>query len=396
MPSPRTYLLLAATLALAAAACSGPGASPPPAGTSPSPVGTSPAPATVSPSPLGTSPSPTGAAPPPSTGGPPARSLVLMTHDSFAVSDTVLAEFEELTGVRVEILRAGDAGVMVNQAILTREAPLADVIYGVDNAFLSRALDADILEPHRPPLLSTVPPELQLDPQGRATPIDYGDVCINYDRAAFAAAGSPPAPVRLEDLAQPEYRGMLVVENPASSSPGLAFLLATVGHFGDEGDYTWRDYWTDLRANDVLVTSGWEEAYNGSFSGGAGEGDRPIVVSYATSPAAEVFYADPQPERPPTASLIEGCFRQIEFAGVLAGTAHPTEAQALIDFMLGPTFQADMPLNMFVFPANSQVGLPEVFVEHAAVVPEPITVDQETLGAERDGWIEEWTDVVLR
>ena len=369
MPAPRTRGLVAATLALVMAACSMPDASPSPVGASPVPL--------------------------PTASPAPSSSIVLMTHDSFAVSDNVLAEFEELSGVRVEILRAGDAGVMVNQAILTRDAPLADAIYGVDNAFLSRALDAGIFRPHRPPLLSTVSPALRLDPEGRVTPIDYGDVCINYDRAAFAAGG-PPAPVRLEDLAQPAYRGMLVVENPATSSPGLAFLLATVGYFGEEGDYTWRDYWADLRANDVLVTGGWEEAYNGAFSGGAGQGDRPMVVSYATSPAAEVFFADPQPEEPPTASLTEGCFRQIEFAGVLAGTAHPTEAEALIDFMLSPAFQADMPLNMFVFPANSQVGLPEVFVQHAAVVPDPITVDQAMLAAQRERWIEDWTDVVLR
>jgi thiamine transport system substrate-binding protein len=381
MPGPRRAHLAVAALWLMVASCSTPAASPLPA---------------ASPSPAGASPSPAATVPSPPASPAAGSSIVLMTHDSFAISDAVLAEFEQQSGVRVEILRAGDAGVMVNQAILTRDAPLADVMYGVDNAFLSRALDAGIFEPHRPPLLATVPPQLQLDPLGRVTPIDYGDVCVNYDRAAFDSAGAPAAPVRLEDLAEPAYRGMLVVENPATSSPGLAFLLATVGHFGDEGDYTWRDYWADLRANEVLVTSGWEEAYNGSFSGGAGQGDRPIVVSYATSPAAEVLFADPPTDQPPTASLTEGCFRQIEFAGVLAGTAHPTEAQALIDFMLGPTFQADMPLNMFVFPANSQVGLPQVFVEHAAVVPDPIAVDQETLGEQREGWIEDWTDVVLR
>ena len=339
-------------------------------------------------------PSVTGSTPT-SDGTAASSPVVLMTHDSFAVSDAVLEAFEDRSGIRVEILRAGDAGAMVNQAILTADAPLADVLYGVDNAFLSRALDAGIFREHRPPLLSAVPPDLRLDPTGFATPIDYADVCLNYDRAAFAD-GDPPAPATLEDLAEPAYRGMLVVENPATSSPGLAFLLATVGHFGDDGDYTWRDYWAALRDNDVLVTSGWEEAYNGSFSGGAGEGDRPVVVSYATSPAAEVFFTDPQPAKAPTASLKDGCFRQIEFAGVLAGTKRLTEAEALVDFLLSPEFQVDMPLNMFVFPANAEVDLPEVFVRHAQLVPEPVTVPQETIGEERDAWIEEWTDVVLR
>ncbi len=317
-----------------------------------------------------------------------------MTHDSFAVSDDVLAEFEGEHGARVRVLRAGDAGSMVNQAILAREAPLADVLYGVDNAFLSRALEADIFTPYAPSLVETVPHELVLDPDFRATPIDYGDVCLNYDRSAFT---SLPPPSTLDDLADPAYRGMLVVQNPATSSPGLAFLLATVARFGEEGDYTWRDYWTDLRANDVLVSAGWEDAYYGSFSGGSGEGERPIVVSYATSPVAEVVFADPVPSEAPTGVLEDGCFRQVEFAGVLRGRPGAQRlAQALVDFMLDVRFQEDVPLNMFVFPANGQADVPPEFAEHAAAIDEPLTMDPAVIDAGRERWIEEWTDVVLR
>ena len=326
------------------------------------------------------------------TPSPPAR-LRLMTHDSFGISDEVLAEFERQHGVPVEILRAGDGGAMVNQAILTREAPLAHVLFGVDNTFLSRALEAGIFTPYRSPSLESVPPELVLDGEHRVTPIDYGDVCLNIDREAFA---DTPAPVRLEDLTEPAYRGMLVVQNPATSTPGLAFLLATVARFGEDGDYTWRDYWAELRENDVLVTAGWEEAYNGAFSGGAGEGDRPIVVSYATSPAAEVYFADPRPDQSPTVALMDGCFRQVEFAGILAGSGAGALGEAFIDFMLSRPFQEDIPLKMFVFPANRQAELPEVFVEHGQAAPEPISLLPDQIGAERERWIEEWTDVVLR
>jgi thiamine transport system substrate-binding protein len=333
-------------------------------------------------------------APAPSPSPEPPTSLRLMTHDSFAVPDEVLAEFHAEHGVRVEILRAGDAGAMVNQAILTRDAPLAHVLFGVDNTFLSRALDAEIFEAYSSPLLEHVPPELNLDEAGRVTPIDYGDVCLNIDRDAFD--GDLPPPVGLEDLVRPAYRGMLVVQNPATSSPGLAFLLATVARFGDEGDYTWRDYWRELRDNDVLVTAGWEDAYYGAFSGGAGEGDRPIVVSYATSPAAEVYFADPPPAESPTLAIIDGCFRQVEFAGILAGAGGGEPARQLIDFMLSRSFQESIPLNMFVFPANAQAELPDVFVEHGQAAPEPITLDPFEIGEARERWIEEWTDVVLR
>jgi thiamine transport system substrate-binding protein len=328
--------------------------------------------------------------------GPAAPSrITLLTHDSFAISDEVKAEFEQRAGVTLEILRAGDAGAMVNQAILTRDAPVADVLFGVDNTFLSRALDANIFLPYQSSALADVPASLQLDPQGRVTPIDYGDVCINYDRSAFGSGAQPAPPATLADLADPRYRGMLVVENPATSSPGLAFLLATIVRFPDSGPYTWRDFWRDLRANDVTVSAGWEDAYYSDFSGGSGAGDRSLVVSYASSPAAEVFYADPQPAEAPTASMTDSCFRQIEFAGVLVGTKGESAARQLIDFMLSTDFQQDVPLQMFVYPASEQAALPDVFVDNARPISNPIELDPATIGANRDRWINEWTDVVL-
>lgn len=332
-----------------------------------------------------------GPSPAPTTSSTPTATteLVLLTHDSFAVSDEVLAVFTAQTGATVKVLQAGDAGAMVNQAILTKDNPIADVLYGVDNTFLSRALDAGIFEPYRAAGLETVPAALQLDARQRVTPIDYGDVCLNYDRAAYGPGTTPPA--TLEDLVKPAYHGQLVVEDPASSSPGLAFMLATIAHFGEQGDYTWRDYWRELRDNDLLVTSGWVEAYDGSFSGGSGEGDRPIVVSYATSPAAEVFFADPQPSEAPTAVVTDGCFRQVEFAGVLVGTKRPELARRLVDFLLGEEFQADIPLNMFVFPAVPTTPLPDVFVDHAAQVAEPLTIAPDQIAANRERWINEWS-----
>jgi len=319
--------------------------------------------------------------------------LVLITHDSFAVTEAVLEEFEAAHAVDVQILKTGDAGSMVNQAILTRDSPLADVLFGVDNTFLSRALEAGIFDAYGPAALSQVDSALTAGTQGLVTPIDYGDVCINVDKEAFS--DDVPAPTDLIDLVDPAYGGMLVVENPATSSPGLAFLLATIGRFGEDEEFTWQEFWSGLRQNEMLVVDDWDSAYLTSFSGGASTGDRPIVVSYATSPVAEVVYADPPVDEAPTAVMTDGCFRQVEYAAVLHGTKRPELARAFVDFMLSPDFQSDIPLSMFVFPASSTATIPQVFTDNAAAVPSPIGLNPADIAANRERWVTEWTDVVL-
>jgi thiamine transport system substrate-binding protein len=261
-------------------------------------------------------------------------------------------------------------------------------MYGVDNTFLQRALDAELFEAYESPALVNVPMSLQLDPGHRVTPIDFGDVCANYWIDRFG--DDLPVPATLADLADPAYRGLLVVENPETSSPGLAFLLATIAEFGDG----WEDYWRSLRDNDVVVTAGWEDAYYGEFVSGGG--DRPIVISYASSPPAEVIYADPPVDTSPTGVIIDTCFRQVEFAGILAGTTHRAAAEALVDFLLSDTFQEDVPLNMFVFPASTTAGLPPAFVDHVVLPEDPHTLAPADIGANRNAWTERWTEIVLR
>ena len=315
-----------------------------------------------------------------------ATTLTVVTHDSFAYSEDVMAQFEAETGITVQVLRSGDAGTMVNQSILSKDNPLGDVMYGVDNTFLSRALDNDLFIPYELPLLASIPDEFKLDPENRATPIDYGDVCLNYDVAYFKD-NKIDLPASLEDLAKPEYKGLLIVENPATSSPGLAFLLATIAHFGETGDYTYLDYWADLVKNDVYVSDGWSDAYYGQFS--AQDGTRPLVVSYASSPPVEVYYAEEPPKTAPTGSIVadDSCFRQIEFAGILKGTQHEEAAQKFIDFLLSTTFQEDMPLQMFVFPVNPDAKLPDLFTEYAAIPEHPVTMDIATIDTNREQWI---------
>jgi thiamine transport system substrate-binding protein len=318
--------------------------------------------------------------------------ITLMSHDSFNASEDVIAAFEAANNVTIEFLRSGDTGAALNQAILSKENPLADVFFGIDNTFFSRAIESGILEPYDSPLLADIRDDLKLDPENRLLPVDYGDVCLNYDVAWFAEQGLAP-PANLEDLTKPEYAGLTVVENPATSSPGLAFLMATVAHFGDPG---YLDFWQQMVEQDVAVTSGWEDAYYGQFS--RYDGERPIVVSYASSPPAEVFFAEALLEEAPTASVIgdESCFRQIEFVGILAGTEKRALAEKLIDFLLGQEFQEDIPLTMFVFPANQNAELPEVFVKHTELPANPVTLSPDDIATRREEWLKAWTGVVLR
>jgi thiamine transport system substrate-binding protein len=322
---------------------------------------------------------------------PTQTTITLVTHDSFDVDEDVLAAFTDATGISVDLAPAGDAGATVNQAILTKDDPLGDVLFGIDNTFLSRALDEDLFLPYQSPDLEAVDPQFVLDDQHRVTPIDFGDVCLNYDVAWFDEAGLA-LPGSLEDLTADEYAGLLTVMNPATSSPGLAFLLATVEEFGEDG---YLDFWAALRANDVLVTDGWSEAYYDEFSA-TGTGDRPLVVSYASSPPAEVYFADPQPEEAPTGVIEASCFRQVEFAGILAGTEHEEAAQQLIDFLLSREFQEQLPLTMFVFPVRTDAELPEVFEAHAVVPDDAYQLEPDAIGEGRDEWIDGWTRTVIR
>ena len=322
------------------------------------------------------------------------RSLRVMTHDSFAISEDVLAAFETENNVKVQFLKSGDVGTALNKAILSKDNPLADVFYGVDNTFLSRALDEGIFEAYNSPLLAGIPEAFKLDAENRALPVDYGDVCLNYDKAYFSKKNLQP-PATLDDLLKPEYKSLLVVENPATSSPGLAFLLTTIGSFGDPG---YLDYWKQLVQNDVLVVDGWETAYNTEFSGAAGKGARPIVVSYNSSPAFEVIYAQPPVEQPSTAAIVgpETCFRQIEFVGILKGNKSRELAEKWVDFMLSRAFQEDMPLQMFVFPVNPQAQLGEAFTKFLQAPQETAFVSPQDIATKRETWLKAWTEAVLR
>ena len=320
-----------------------------------------------------------------------AVTLRLLTHESFTPTETIFDDFTLQTGIRVELVRSSDAGTLVTKAVLASGNPEGDVLWGVDNTLLSRAVDADVFVPyitvHRDDLDAVA---AALAPDGAVTPVDSGDVCINYDKAWFAERNITP-PLTLQALASSTYRNLLVTPNPVSSSPGLAFLLATIAEFG-EG---WQQWWQTMRDNNILVVESWSDAYYGHFTA-ASDGERPLVVSYATSPPAEVLFADPRPTQAPTAVAALTCFRQYEFAGILRGTKHELQAQLLIDFLVSRQFQEDLPLTQFVWPINNKASVPKEFLDYSLRPDNPLTIDPAIIAERRAEWLEQFSDIMLR
>lgn len=322
--------------------------------------------------------------------------VTLVTYDSFPTKDTslndALKDFTKESGITVKVVNAGDTGTMLAKAELTAGNPEGDVMWGVDNTLLSRALENNVFMSYKADGLSEIPSEYtELVKKGEATPVDFGDVCVNYDIAYFNER-QIALPSTLDDLVKPEYKNLLAVQDPASSSSGLAFMLATKSHFGDD----WERFWEDMRDNGVDVSASWDSAYYEKFSGSSGEGEFPLVVSYATSPVAEVIYSDPPTTVAPTGNIDQTCFRQVEFAGILRGTKHEKQAQQLIDFLISKDFQKEIPLNLFVYPSRSDVDLPSEFTEYSEAVENPFTMDPQEISDNREDWVNTWTQLVIR
>ncbi|MFF9525785.1 thiamine ABC transporter substrate binding subunit [Streptomyces achromogenes] len=325
------------------------------------------------------------------------KTVTLVSHDSWNVSKSVVKDFEKRSGYKLRVLKDGDAGQAVNKAILTKGNPQGDVFFGVDNTLLSRALDNGLFQPYEPKGAGSVRPENRVDQdKHRVTPVDTGDICVNYDKAWFSAHKLTP-PRSFADLAKPAYKNLLVTENAATSSPGLGFLLGSAAEFGDQG---WPGYWKKLKANGVKVVDGWEQAYYQEFSGSSegrkAGGDRPLVVSYASSPPAEVIYAKKRPATAPTGVAYGTCFRQTEYAGLLSNAKNPEGGKALLDFLLTREFQQDMPLNMFVYPVVEGAAVPADFTKYGPAAKDPETLAPDRIAANRDQWVSSWTSLVLK
>lgn len=314
-----------------------------------------------------------------------AGEVTLVTHDSFNMDKKVIADFEKQSGVKLTVLAQGDAGAMTNKLVLTKDNPLGDVVFGIDNTFASRALDADVLQPYASAAAANGADKYAIDDSNRLTAVDYGDVCVNVDHTWFTNK-KLAEPKSYDDLTKPEYKDLLVVQSPATSSPGLAFLLGTMSVKGADG---WQDYWRQLKANGVKVDAGWEDAYTVDFTGGSETGTRPLVVSYASSPPSTV-----KDGKATTGALLNTCFRQVEYTGVLAGAKNPDGAKKVVDFLLSKEFQQALPEQMYVYPVTAGVQLPAEWAKFAPVADKPATVDPQQIAENRQAWIGEWSDLM--
>jgi thiamine transport system substrate-binding protein len=315
--------------------------------------------------------------------------VVLVTHESFHLPKKLVSSFEGESGYDLEVRSSGDAGTLASKLSLTADNPTGDVAFGIDNTFASRPLGEHVFAAYQP-ALPTGAEEYVLDEGAdRLTPIDVGHVCVNVDTTWFAKQGIAP-PATLADLADPTYRGLFVTPAASTSSPGMAFLLSTIAEYGEDG---WQDYWADLVANDTLVVDGWEDAYFGDFTQGGGKGERPIVLSYDSSPAFTVAKGS---DSSSTEALLDTCFRQVEYAGVLAGADNPEGAQAVVDFLLSDEVQAALPTSMYVFPVSADAEIPADWERFAQQPDEPYDVSPADIAANREAWLTEWTDVTTR
>lgn len=318
------------------------------------------------------------------TGGP----VVLVTHESFHLPKTLVRAFEEESGYDLEVRAAGDAGALTTKLVLTADNPTGDVAFGVDNTFASRALDEGVFAESGVDLPAGAEDFALPGDDGRLVPVDNGNVCVNVDDTWFADHDLAP-PETLEDLTEPEYAGLFVTSSALSSSPGMAFLLSTVAEYGDD----WPAYWERLMANGTLVVDGWTEAYFSEFTQGGEKGTRPIVLSYDSSPA---FTVPDGADESTTSALLDTCFEQVEYAGVLAGAENPAGAKALVEFMLTDEVQAALPESMYVFPVVDGVELPETWASYAQQPTDAHEVDPDEIAANRDTWLEEWRDITTR
>ena len=311
----------------------------------------------------------------------------LIVYDAFLAPEGAFERFTAETGITVNLLQSADTGTMVSQSVLTSGDPIADVMFGIDNTFLCRGLTNNIFQPYEASTLGQLSSDLVLDPHYRVTPVDYGDICVNY---WIDKVGREPSTIT--QLTSLEYSGEFVTQNPETSAPGMGFLLATIAYFGED---KWQDFWTDLRENDIAIQSGWTESYYGDFVAGEG-GDRTIVTSYLTSPIAEFIFAPEPLDTPPTAVIEDSCFRSIEFVGVLRGTDEPIASALLVDFLTSTYFQELLPETNFVLPANTDAVLPDVFQKFLPSSVNSATLPPERIDAARDQWTEQWTQIVLR
>lgn len=276
------------------------------------------------------------------------ETLVIYTYDSF-VSEwgpgpAILSAFEEKTGIKVEVIAAGDANTILSRAISEKDAPQADILLGLDNTLVELAVAEDLIEYYSATNIGNAPQEI-IFKDNSMVPFDYGFFAVIYDSQTLSNV-----PTSLEDLTKDEYKDSLILMDPRTSSPGLGFLSWTVAVYGD--DYL--DYWKRLKPSILTITDGWSQGY-GAFT----NGEAPMVLSYTTSPAYHLAFEET--DRYQAAIFTDGHVAQIEGAALSKNAPNRDSAVKFLEFILEDDFQNVIPLTNFMFPASEKTMLPEAW-----------------------------------
>ena len=326
--------------------------------------------------------------------------LRILTYDIAAFSDEMLAEFTNQTGYPVEMIRTDDSGGILEQLLQTQQAQQADLAIGLDNTYLQTALNFCLLQAHNASASDISETALEPYDGPLALPFDRGDVCLNYDETRVDGTNLT-VPTSLWNLTEPEWNGLAAFPSPVTSSPGRAFMSATIDYFENDEDNTPDafDWWKAMAANGAIFTTGWTEAYEIHYSGGYGEwveghlGDAAMTVSYCHSPGVEAFYGGNW-TKSTSLTLPRSSFHQVEYAGVINGGTELEAANAFITYLLSEEVNRDMPENNLMQSVLVNATWPETdgYAYHTDLPELNAEISNERIADEMEDWLSAWKD----
>ncbi len=308
------------------------------------------------------------------------QELVIYTYSSFAsgIAQKVLPIFEKQNNVKVKLLSFGDAGNVLARLILEKDQPKADVVIGLDQPLLKRAISEGLLIKFVPENISMIKNKELLDMRGYGIPFDYGAIALVYNTEKI---NNPPK--SFKELLDERFKRKLVVQDPRTSSTGLSFMLWTVAVFGEDG---FLDYWKSLKNNILTITPGWDEAFSMLETG---EAD--IMVSYATDGAYSYHEYGSLKYLPVV--MEEGAFVQIEYAAIVKGSKNIELAKKFIEFVLSKEFQSHVPLNQWMYPVV-EIELPKAY-KYAPKIDKVLPFDYSIFEQKGKDWLEKWAEVMI-